>query len=151
MAEVVPLHKLGYLFHEFWTLFWPTDGTTPHWPNLKYLDVFFYAYSPSGEWYLQGPRGEGSDTSRGYEITQAHYEPMEANATDRYHDEIYNITYDVADTKTQFQIVPIHKTLRPFLIAFAKAANSMPSIRKALLWTGLEFCPDDVYNYYEEL
>jgi hypothetical protein len=133
------------------TLFWPTDGTAPHWPNLRYLNVFFYAYSPSGEWYFQGPQGEGSDTSPGYEITQAHYEPMEANATDRYHDGIYNITYEAADTKTQFRIVPIDKTLRPFLIAFANAANNMPSLRKALLWTGLEFCPGDVYSYYKEL
>jgi hypothetical protein len=133
------------------TLFWPTDGTTPHWPNLKYLDVFFYAYSPSGEWYFQGPRGEGSDTSPGYEITQAHYEPMEANATDRHHDECFEMPSIADVTKTQFRIMPIDKTLRPLLIAFAKAANKMPSLRKALLRTGLEFCPDDVYSYYEEL
>ena len=71
------------------TLFWPTNGTTPYWPNLKYLDVFFCAHGPSGEWYFQGPRGEGSDTSPGYEITQAHYEPMEADATDRHYDGLY--------------------------------------------------------------
>lgn len=134
------------------TLFWPTDETIPHWPNLKYLNVFFYAYSPSGEWYFQGPQGEGSDTSSGYEITQAHYEPMEANATDRYYDGTEDTNYyEPSETKTQFRIVPIDKTLRPLLIAFAKAANNMPSLRKALLWTGLEFCPDDVYDYYKDL
>jgi hypothetical protein len=150
-VEVFSLHKLDYLFREFRTLFWRIDATTPYWPNLRYLDIFFYAYSPSGKWYFQGPRGEGSDTSPGYEATQAHYEPMEADVTDRYHDGIYVITYDVAYTKTQFRVVPIDKTLRPLLIAFAKVANSMPSLRKALLWTGLEFCPDDVYSHYEEL
>lgn len=133
------------------TLFWPTNDTTPHWPNMRYLDVYFEAHSPSGEWYFQGPQGEGSNASPGYEITQAHYEPMEANATDRYHDEVDNLFYEARETNTQFRVVPIDKTLRPFLIAFAKAANSMPSLRKALLWTGLEFCPDDVYDYYENL
>jgi hypothetical protein len=134
------------------TLFWPTDSTTtPCWPNLEYIDVFFCDHSPSGEEYFQGPQGEGSDTSPGYEITQAHYEPMEANATDRYYDGISTPEYGCSSDDAQFRIVPIDKTLRPLLVAFAKAANKMPSLRKALLRTGLEFCPSDVYDYYEDL
>ena len=61
------------------------------------------------------------------------------------------MSYDDTKTNAQFRIVPIDRTLRPLLTAFTKAANSMPSLQKALLWTGLEFSPDDVYNYYEEL
>lgn len=134
------------------TLFWPIDTTTPHWPNLRYVDVFFCPYSPSGEWYFQGPRGEGDDTTTGYEITQEHYEPMEANTTDRYWDGIQFISpYYLGALRGQFRIRPIDRTLRPFLLAFAKAANNMPSLRKALLWTGLEFCPPQAYDYYEDL
>ncbi|KAF1978059.1 hypothetical protein BU23DRAFT_364724, partial [Bimuria novae-zelandiae CBS 107.79] len=123
------------------TIFWPADGTTPHWPHLKYLDVFFRAHSPSGEWYFQGPRGEGSNTSPGYEITQAHYEPMEANAIDRFYDREWHFDRELVETVPQFRIVPVNKTLRPLLVAFAKAANNMPSLRRALLRTGLEFYP----------
>jgi len=47
--------------------------------------------------------------------------------------------------------VPIEKTLRPLLVAFANAANNMPSLRKAFLWTSLEFDPQGLYDYYEDL
>ncbi|KAJ4310190.1 hypothetical protein N0V94_008563 [Neodidymelliopsis sp. IMI 364377] len=76
---------------------------------------------------------------------------MEANATDRYYDGIASPEYGQSSDDAQFRIVPIEKTLRPLLVAFAKAANKMPSLRKALLRTGLEFSPSDVYDYYEDL
>ncbi|CAI6333618.1 unnamed protein product [Periconia digitata] len=132
------------------TLFWPTDENAPNWPNLKYLHVEFTHYSPSGTWYFQGPQGEGSDTSPGYEITKAHYEPMEANSTDNEYDTKTRVGRYVTHTDTQFRIVPIERTLNPLLISFARAAACMPSLRKAVLCTCLEFNPRDIYDYYND-
>jgi hypothetical protein len=133
------------------TLFWPTDGTTPYWPNLKRLEVKFTPDSPSGAWYFQGPQGEGSDAPPGYEITKAHYEPMDPNPTDEHYDEDPFWDAYIDQFCAQFRIVPMEKNLQPFLAAFAKAAACMPSLQKALLWTELEFEPSDIYDHYESL
>jgi hypothetical protein len=133
------------------TLFWPTDGTTPFWPNLKRLEVKFTPDSPSGAWYFQGPQGEGSDAPPGYEITKAHYEPMDPNPTDEHYDKDPFVDAYIDQFCAQFRIVPIEQNLQPFLTAFAKAAACMPSLQKALLWTELEFEPSDIYDHYESL
>lgn len=130
------------------TLFRATDGTIPHWPNLKYLDVMFLPTSPSGAEYFYGPRGEGYDTSPGYKITQAHYEPFERHPRDEYYDMMFHLqTRGIA---AQFRVVPIEETLRPLLVSFANAAANMPMLRKAMLWTRLEFDPEEAYSYYED-
>jgi hypothetical protein len=133
------------------TLFWPTDDKSPLWPNLKYLEVMFMPSSPCGAWYFQGPQGEGSDASPGYEITHEHYEPMETNPTDRHYDARAHGGHYYTFNYTQFRVVPIEETLYPFLVSFGKAAASMPSLKKAILWAALEFNPSDAYDYYGKL
>jgi hypothetical protein len=47
--------------------------------------------------------------------------------------------------------VPNKKTIGPLPYSFAKAAKNMPSLRKAVLWTGLEFDPTAAYGGYKDL
>ncbi|XPS93122.1 hypothetical protein M3J09_002493 [Ascochyta lentis] len=130
------------------TLFWPADETTPHWPNLRIVDVRFISASPSGAWYFQGPQGEGHSTSPGYEITKEHYLPLEKDTTDLKYDARPGV--DASTSDNQFRVLPIEETLRPFLASFARAATCMPLLQKALLWTNLEFRPSEAFPNYEE-
>lgn len=57
------------------SLFWPQSGRVTCWPNLENLVVVFHMVSPSGKWYFQGPRGEGTDTPS-FEVTNASYPPL---------------------------------------------------------------------------
>ncbi|KAH7095616.1 hypothetical protein FB567DRAFT_34823 [Paraphoma chrysanthemicola] len=46
------------------TLFWPSDHetcSTPSWPSLKRLNIFFNAAAPSGDWYYVGTPGDNEE------------------------------------------------------------------------------------------
>ncbi|CAA9960667.1 hypothetical protein PTMSG1_04066 [Pyrenophora teres f. maculata] len=52
------------------TLFWPSSlvtSSTPSWPNLRKLKVFFNMAAPSGEWYFDGTPGEIVEQFRDHE------------------------------------------------------------------------------------
>jgi hypothetical protein len=114
------------------TLFWPTHGAFPSWPNLEILNVTFHIMTPSGEWYFNGLRNEGS--KNGYFIEKTSYPPYAETAQDRAsHDD-----FDWDDlVGGQYRVVPNNTTLVPLLTAFATAAAYMPRLNQALLWAPL--------------
>ncbi|KAI5917170.1 hypothetical protein F4810DRAFT_697618 [Camillea tinctor] len=130
------------------TLFWPSPDEkkrdVPSWPHLKQLRVRFHIISPSGDWYFQGPRGEGQEPSK-FAVTHEHYPPLTENETDEHWDEIWefeggreeNIAPDI------FRIVPNDAVIEPFLEAFAKAVGNMGVIEEAELCTSLVWYPSD--------
>lgn len=133
------------------TLFWPSDGSIPHWPNLECLDVMFHMATPKGTWYFQGPKGEGK-RKLGFEISSTSYPPTGPNDTDAYWHEYANREWGGSSweetEKVQFRIIPDDEVLSPFLTGFAKAALYMPSLKKAALWTSLSFSASDIDTSY---
>jgi hypothetical protein len=126
------------------TLFWPRDNPSHSWPNLESLVVAFHMVSPSGQWYFIGPNGEGRNTAP-FKVTKASYPPPE---TTSYDEEMANQIEDEGDRRyrggwnTRIRIVPNDTTLRPFLLAFAKAASNMRALQEAVLWCPLTWDPD---------
>jgi hypothetical protein len=128
------------------TLFWPTDGTVPSWPNLESLSVMFHMGTPSGAWYFNGLPHVGATS--GFNITSASYPPTEGNAKDDETDEdISNVEWDESRSRAQFRVEPNNVTLVPLLTGFAKAAAHMPSLKEAAIWSPLIFRVDDVEAY----
>ncbi|KAI1496857.1 hypothetical protein F5X99DRAFT_398859 [Biscogniauxia marginata] len=130
------------------TLFWPSldegVGNAPSWPHLKRLIVRFHNASPSGIWYFQGPRGEGRDVTN-FEVTEAHYPPLEDNETDAYWDDVWDTEGGREEmiAPDEFRIVPNDEVLEPFLEAFAKALGNMRAIEEAELSTLLVWKPSE--------
>ena len=127
------------------TLFWPKDNHTPSWPNLESLVVAFHIVSPSGQWYFIGPNGEGRDTAA-FKVTDASYPPLETTPYDEEMDLQVQLQGDrrfMGSPNTCVRIMPNDTTLRPFLIAFAKAASTMRALQEAVLWCPLMWAPDD--------
>lgn len=118
------------------TLFWPADESLPYWPNLEILNVTFHIVTPSGEWYFNGSKNEGS--KEGFVINESDYPSYTESARDRE-------SYEAVDddwqdtTDRQYRIIPNNDTLVPFLNAFAMAANYMPRLKQALLWAPVYF------------
>lgn len=155
------------------TLFWPSDGTTPHWPHLEHLYLMFFPASPSGAWYFNGPREEGRGSS-GYEIK----DPSSISISDLYdgaigssypptaehydEDEEYWCCEELKNDRSFqnvhqffFRISPNEDTMGPFLRSFAKATEHMPVLKQAVLWSPIGWEVDSdadlgpVFDYYD--
>lgn len=64
------------------TLFWPEgEASIPAWPQLESLEVMFHPVSPSGTWYFEGPKGEGSGMT-GFKVDDTCYPPLEGSEYD---------------------------------------------------------------------
>ena len=127
------------------TLFWPMNGCTSPWPKLESLVVAFHIVSPSGQWYFNGPNGEGRDTGA-FKITGAAYPPLETTSHDEEMDDQIAEEGDRryrGNENSRLRIVPNNTTLRPFLTAFAKAASNMIALQEAVLWCPLTWEPED--------
>lgn len=130
------------------TLFWPKDGCAASWPMLESFIVAFHMVSPSGQWYFMGPNGEGRQL-RAYKVTDAEYPPLETTSYDEEMDNEISEEGDrrSCDINTRIRIMPNDSTLRPFLVAFAKAASKMRALQEAMLWCPLTWDPFDGENY----
>jgi hypothetical protein len=110
----ISLHHLSHQLRRIYSrvvadksLFWPETGGITSWPNLESLVVMFHRVSPSGEWYFQGPNGEGRN-KMGFEVTKISYPPLEEN---EYDEEMQgNLDKDGHlqddNSNSQFRIVP---------------------------------------------
>jgi hypothetical protein len=126
------------------TLFWPKDGCALSWPNLESFVVMFHMVSPSGQWYFIGPNGEGRDTAA-CKVNHTSYPPLETTPYDEEMDEQIELEGDGRyryTSTTRIRFVPNSTTLRPFLMAFAKAASNMRALQEAVLWCPLTWRPD---------
>jgi hypothetical protein len=120
------------------TLFWPADNSTPSWPNLEVLNICFHMVSPSGSWYFKGLPGIGA--TAGYEVTDAHYPPLEPTDDDEKADnERPDSGVDLEVVTVRYRIDPNEDTIVPFLAAFARAATLMPKLKQAMIWSPLTF------------
>jgi hypothetical protein len=126
------------------TLFWPSDGSTPSWPNLEHLHVKFFIATPSGSWYFNGPHGtDFGGVEVGYTKTETEmYPPLVNTEKD---DMIWEKTrksglHKYRTPTFQYRVVPNDTTMVPFLTAFAKAVTHMPRLRTYALWSDLSFC-----------
>jgi hypothetical protein len=134
------------------SLFWPATGSEPFWPNLESIEVIFHMATPKGNWYFQGMKGDSRapDNPEGFEITTASYPPLGLDEVDeQYADEFQDYRWDLC-RNLQFRVVPNNEALPPFLAGFARAAAKMPSLRKAALWSPLDWNCSDVNQFYEE-
>ncbi|KAK2875646.1 hypothetical protein FQN49_001544 [Arthroderma sp. PD_2] len=138
-------------------LFWPLPNEDkdepPSWPYLKKLLVEFEPMSPSGTWYFQGPRGEGRETNTPFEVTQAHYPPVEENPQDEEWDDVWAEEGGRWENfePNMFRVVPIDEAIEPFLDAFVKALEKMPLLEEVELFTRLQFLPGKgVEKNYDE-
>jgi hypothetical protein len=128
------------------TLFWPTDGSVPAWPNLEKLSVMFHMTSPNGSWYFQGLQNQGA--TEGYKVDENSYPPVTNEGKVHTEDREWNMRQKYIDwddqSLTQYRVVPNEDTLVPFLTSFARAATSMPSLTQATLWSPIDVCPVEV-------
>ena len=117
------------------TLFWPIQGETSF-PTLESLSVMFFPMTPSGTWYFRGPNGRGAETT-GYQATADMYPPLtDDNAEDaRWHDQEV-MAQDVRASE-DVRRCPNEYTMSPFLEGFARAAQTMQSLRAFSLWSPL--------------
>ncbi|KAJ4993164.1 hypothetical protein SVAN01_01516 [Stagonosporopsis vannaccii] len=147
----IPLRRLRLQGAFDTTLFWPANNndSLPHWPNLEILNVSFHVAAPSGAWYFRGLEPE--PVTRGFEITAAHYQPLTTSVEDQEVDRVYDYPEWEVPIDAQFRVVPVDELITPFLAAFARAANSMPALREAALWSPCKLQPDDVGGSYAEL
>ncbi|KAJ8105279.1 hypothetical protein OPT61_g10276 [Boeremia exigua] len=122
------------------TLFWPADDSTPTWPSLEILKVYFHIATPSGRWYFYGQNGESRDDA-GAEVTDASYPPMANTVEDNALDHFLS-TRVTRVRPSHFRILPNAEVLTPLLAAFAQAAVHMHKLREVALWTS--FCVDGV-------
>lgn len=130
------------------SLFWPTYGAQPVWPNLEKLSIMFYIASPCGSWYFQGLFQEGEH--EGFEVTSESYPPLETTEEDEETElDFEEFNWDEQLTWAQYRVVPNDETLVPFLSAFARAAASMPALKQAALWAPLQF--HNAWEEYNEL
>jgi hypothetical protein len=131
------------------SLFWPTDGSTPSWPNLESLSVMFHQASPSGAFYFEGSRDVDTGPNEGFEIDDSSYPPWKCTDEDGNADyEVdWDFDFDSHRVYAQYRVKPVNKTLVPFLTAFAKAAAIMPSLKEAALWSPLMFYPKEMEEY----
>jgi hypothetical protein len=122
------------------SLFCSVDNVTPFGPNLEVLEVMFHPARPDGKWYFEGPGGEGNDAV-GYHITDGSYPPLELTHNDIDMDELQAERPCGCDAygHCQFRISPIDANLRPLLEGFAKAAQQMRSLKKALIWSPMRW------------
>lgn len=138
------------------TLFWPGDGSTPHWPYLEHLHVEFQIYTPSGSWYFDGPSGLSLGGAKvGYRVTEAEmYPPVVYTEKDELlGDETCEMDLEEAQNNAlQYRVVPNNVTLVPFLTGFANAALCMPRLRTFALWSPLRFNlgrTDEAYESFD--
>ncbi|KAJ8115103.1 hypothetical protein OPT61_g3180 [Boeremia exigua] len=133
------------------SLFWPANDNSsfPHWPNLEILNVSFYAAAPSGAWYFRGLEPE--PVIGGFEITDGHYQPLTTTEEDQETDRECDYPDWEMTNEAQFRVIPVDEIITPFLAAFTKAANSMPALREAALWSPCKLQPDDMGGSYEAL
>lgn len=128
-------------------LFQRHDGDFASWPNLESLVVMFWPFSPSGEWYFEGPNGKGKQTAP-YAVTEDHYPPLGPDTNDVVHDDYLKERGHPDDDLvggSGFRIAPNNTAMVPFLTAFANAAVNMPNLKDANLW-----CPLNWYQYDDE-
>jgi hypothetical protein len=135
------------------TLFWPSDGSIPNWPNLEHLHVEFYMATPSGSWYFNGPPGvDFGGAEVGYTgIETEMYPPLAYAERDNT---LWEKTceWDIDEYQLgtlQYRVVPNDATLVPFLTAFAKAVTYMPRLRTFALWSPLSLRTDSDETYEE--
>jgi hypothetical protein len=114
-------------------LFQSEDGSVPIWPNLEELFIKFYMTTPSGNWYFEGPRGEGRDLPS-YDIPTSSYPHDYLQDCD---DDERRRSFETSAVY-MFRISPNEQVLRPFLAGFAKALTNMPNLRHTALWTPLD-------------
>ncbi|KAF3003207.1 hypothetical protein E8E13_009710 [Curvularia kusanoi] len=132
------------------TLFWPRDTSEvmPHWPNLEILHVAFHPVSPTGAWYFRGVH-EPDSVEGGFEITPAHYPPYETSPEDEEvdGDDDNYIEWDQI-SEAQYRVVPNDELIEPFLTAFARATDAMPSLKVAAVWSILQLMASDMGGVY---
>lgn len=132
------------------TLFWPADGSTPAWPNLEELAVAFHPAVPSGSWYFHGPRYEGASDGKGFAISEGSYPLLEASDTDKTWDDLVQMNgapEDGESTSNKFRINPDNETITPLLESFARAAATMYRLKRAVLWSPLEWRAYDMPGF----
>ena len=136
------------------TLFWPSDGGTPHWPNLEHLHVIFHMSTPSGSWYFDEPTGLSLGSAKvGYRVAEADmYPPLVFSEKD---DLLWWETceMDLLEAQCndfQYRVVPNNATLVPLLTGFAKATGHMPRLRTFALWSPLRFGLSPTDEAYED-
>lgn len=137
------------------TLFWPGDGSTPHWPYLEHLHVKFQMHTPSGSWYFDEPAGLSFGGAKvGYRASEAEMYPpvVYTEKDDSLGIETCEMDLEEAQVNTvQYRVVPNDATLVPFLTGFAKAAVHMPHLRTFALWSPLSFNLPRTDEGYEDL
>jgi hypothetical protein len=135
------------------TLFWPSDGSTPSWPNLEDLHVKFFIATPSGSWYFNGPEGtDFGGVEVGYTKTETEMYPPLVNTEkdDMVWEKTRRLGLHKYRTPTfQYRVIPNDETLVPFLTAFAKAVTHMPRLRTYALWSDISFDIRDDETYQE--
>jgi hypothetical protein len=137
------------------TLFWPGDGSTPHWPYLEHLHVKFHMSTPSGSWYFDEPAGVSLGGAKvGYRVAEAEMYPpvVYTEKDDLLEYETDNVDLDEAQNNAlQYRVVPNNAALIPFLTGFAKATLHMPRLRTFALWSPLSFDLGRTDKAYENL
>jgi len=131
------------------SLFSMDDNSQPQWPNLEILEVMFHPSRPDGSWYFVGPQGHGREAV-GYDITAASYPPLETTELDIDMEELVtsgHLSNLPNGAQNQFRITPDEARLRPLLAGFSSAAAQMCSLRRAIIWTSLNWYPK--YDYAE--
>ncbi|KAL1607710.1 hypothetical protein SLS60_002645 [Paraconiothyrium brasiliense] len=131
------------------TLFLPRDGSTPSWPYLESVNVRFHMASPSGTWYFKGLQDGGR--IGGYKLQdESAYPPLEKTLQDEEEDEEEDYVDWQGWAHAQFRVMPDDDVLGPFLAAFAKSTQYMPSLKEAALWCPLKFSVEDMGGLYED-
>ncbi|KFY22160.1 hypothetical protein V493_06806 [Pseudogymnoascus sp. VKM F-4281 (FW-2241)] len=130
------------------TFFWPhaleIEATPPEWRNLEYLGVFRERHTPSGWWYFMptGNPGSGTPPRNPAEDPNDLPQPFTDNPTDGadpfdWEEEqywTYRGTTHTPEEESLIRNVPNEYTMQPLFEGWAKAMQSMPSLRHARLF-----------------
>lgn len=135
--------------------FWPQDPTTitPCWPHLQYLDVFLNITTPEGNWlYVRDPE-DSDDDDDDYDDNDVEpltlsdlleladllgigedVETMLKPSSDSEFPQTFNgrlqSHLDGSKPERHFRKIIDSKRLNPMLMAMARAARHMPTIRR---------------------
>jgi hypothetical protein len=118
------------------------------WPHLELLEILFHNAHPDGTWYFSGPAGQGH-VARGLPVTEASYTPYAPTQLDEEIDQSYIDDWSHSSVRTmyndQFRVAPVGK-LMPLLEHFARAAINMPALKRAMIWSALEWSGKDPFH-----
>ena len=127
------------------SLFWPKSAGEAHtlsWPSLEQFTVEMCAFNPDGDWYFV------EDPENGWlsDVSSDEEESDEQSDDGGFHDfgEGDESDSDTDTSPRRFRSIPDAKSINPLLLAMARAASCMPSIREFSL--GLRYGWEELYD-----